>query len=120
MKQVWRVQVVEDDVQMREFFAASVLRCAELELAASLGTVAETLDVLLTDLGLPDDIAQSILDMRAGASPISPMIARKVLAKYARRKGQTTQVVATAQLKEGGAPRLASTLLSPREQDASP
>jgi DNA-binding NarL/FixJ family response regulator len=30
----------------------------------------------------PDDIAQTILDMRAGASPISPMIARRVLSKY--------------------------------------
>lgn len=30
----------------------------------------------------PEDIAQTILDMKAGASPISPMIARRVLAKY--------------------------------------
>jgi DNA-binding NarL/FixJ family response regulator len=30
----------------------------------------------------PDDIAQSILQLKAGASPISPMIARRVLAKY--------------------------------------
>lgn len=30
----------------------------------------------------PDDIAQTILDMRAGASPISPMIARRLLSKY--------------------------------------
>jgi DNA-binding NarL/FixJ family response regulator len=30
----------------------------------------------------PEDIAQIILDMRAGASPISPMIARRVLSKY--------------------------------------
>ena len=139
---MWRVLVVEDDVGMREFFAGSVVRCADLELAASVGTVAEArtwlddssnmVDVLLTDLGLPDgsglevirhcvslhprceplvismfgdednvlasieagalgyihkdatpdDIAQTILDMRAGASPISPMIARRVLSKY--------------------------------------
>ena len=139
---MWRVLVVEDDPQMREFFSGSVLRCAGLQLAASVGTVAEaiawldghasTTDVLLTDLGLPDgsgldviryalnlnpaceplvismfgdevnvlasieagalgyihkdsspdDIAQTILDMRAGASPISPMIARRVLFKY--------------------------------------
>lgn len=139
---MWRVLVVEDDVQMREFFSASVARCAQLELAASVGSVAQakawlnddsnTVDVLLTDLGLPDgsglevirhavrlhprceplvismfgdednvlasieagalgyihkdstpeDIAQTILDMRAGASPISPMIARRVLSKY--------------------------------------
>lgn len=30
----------------------------------------------------PDDIAQTILEMKSGASPISPMIARRVLAKY--------------------------------------
>lgn len=30
----------------------------------------------------PDDIAQTILEMKAGASPISPMIARRLLAKY--------------------------------------
>lgn len=127
---------------MREFFAGSVSRCPELQLAASVGSVAEarawldddvnTVDVLLTDLGLPDgsglevirhatrlhpaceslvismfgdednvlasieagalgyihkdsapdDIAQTILEMKAGASPISPMIARRVLTKY--------------------------------------
>jgi DNA-binding NarL/FixJ family response regulator len=127
---------------MREFFSDSVSRCAELLLVASVGTVAEAkawlgdhankVDVLLTDLGLPDgsgldvirhavslhphceplvismfgdednvlasieagalgyihkdstpdDIAQTILAMRAGDSPISPMIARRVLAKY--------------------------------------
>lgn len=30
----------------------------------------------------PESIAQTILQMRAGASPISPMIARRVLEKY--------------------------------------
>lgn len=30
----------------------------------------------------PDDIANTILEMKAGASPISPMIARRVLFKY--------------------------------------
>ncbi len=139
---MWRVLIVEDDPQMRDFFAGSVLRCDQLMLVASLGTLADArawldepthaIDVLLTDLGLPDgsgldvirhavglyphceplvismfgdednvlasieagalgyihkdstphDIAQTILDMRAGASPISPMIARRVLSKY--------------------------------------
>lgn len=134
---------------MREYFAGSVSRCAGLALAGCVGTVAEakawldddshTLDVLLTDLGLPDgsglsvirhairlhprceplvismfgdednvlasieagalgyihkdstpdDIAQTILDMRDGASPISPMIARRVLSKY--RTNQSNQ-----------------------------
>lgn len=139
---VWRVLIVEDDPLMREFFAASVVRNAQLSLLAGVGSVAEAMacldhpsqrvDVLLTDLGLPDgsgldvirharlrhpecealvismfgdednvmasieagalgyihkdttpeDVAQTILDMKAGASPISPMIARRVLAKY--------------------------------------
>lgn len=30
----------------------------------------------------PEDIAQTIVEMKAGASPISPMIARRVLARY--------------------------------------
>jgi DNA-binding NarL/FixJ family response regulator len=139
---LWRVLIVEDDPLMRDYFAASVSRCAQLRLVESVGTRAEAmacldaqtqaLDVLLTDLGLPDgsgldvirharqrhpecealvismfgdednvlasieagalgyihkdsapeDVAQTILDMKAGASPISPMIARRVLAKY--------------------------------------
>lgn len=138
---VWRVLIVEDDPLMRDFFAGSVTRSDRLSLVASVGTVAEAracleaaqpVDVLLTDLGLPDgsgldvirharvrhpqcealvismfgdednvlasieagalgyihkdaapdDIAQTILDMKAGASPISPMIARRVLSKY--------------------------------------
>lgn len=136
------VLIVEDDAQMREFFAGSVARNHQLSLLAAVATVAEAracldhpsqrVDVLLTDLGLPDgsgldvirharrrhpecealvismfgdednvmasieagalgyihkdttpeDVAQTILDMKAGASPISPMIARRVLAKY--------------------------------------
>ena len=139
---MWRVLIVEDDPPMREFFAASVRRCDQLTLVASVGTMADAraflddaargLDVLLTDLGLPDgsgleviryarqrhpecealvismfgdednvlasieagalgyihkdaapdDIAHTILEMKSGASPISPMIARRVLSKY--------------------------------------
>jgi len=181
---VWRVLVVEDDPQMREFFAASVSRCAELQLAASVGTVAEakawlennasTVDVLLTDLGLPDgsgldvirhatrlnpaceplvismfgdednvlasieagalgyihkdstpdDIAQTILDMRAGASSISPMIARRVLSKY--RADQINRAAATVEQTsiaikneaDGVFQAVAQRgLLSPREQE---
>lgn len=137
--------MVEDDAQTREFFAGSVVRCPSLHLLADVGTVADAkvwlgahagqVDVLLTDLGLPDgsglevithakalnpaceplvismfgdetnvlssieagalgyihkdstpdDIAKTILDMCAGASPISPMIARRVLDKYRSR-----------------------------------
>lgn len=139
---MWRVLIVEDDPLMREFFAASVGRSDQLALVGCVASVAEacacldhaeaSVDVLLTDLGLPDgsglqvirharqrhpgcealvismfgdednvlasieagalgyihkdttpeDVAQTILDMKAGASPISPMIARRVLAKY--------------------------------------
>ena len=139
---MWRVLIVEDDPQMRAFFAASVQRCSALSLVGSVDNVADakscldhapqSVDVLLTDLGLPDgsglevirharqchpacealvismfgdednvlasieagalgyihkdaapdDIANTILEMKAGASPISPMIARRVLSKY--------------------------------------
>lgn len=139
---MWQVLIVEDDTITREFFARSVAACAELALVGAVASVHEAfavldaqcgvIDVLLTDLGLPDgsglevirhallcnstieplvvsmfgddenvlaaieagalgyihkdstpeDVAQVILDMRAGASPISPMIARRVLAKY--------------------------------------
>jgi len=174
---------------MRDFFAASVLRCPDLQLAASLGTVAEArawldndanmVDVLLTDLGLPDgsglevirhatrlhplceplvislfgdednvlasieagalgyihkdsapdDIAQTILEMKAGASPISPMIARKVLAKYASSRSRSTdgagaapavvEAPAPAALDREGARKTEGeqTLLSPREHE---
>jgi DNA-binding NarL/FixJ family response regulator len=139
---MWRVLIVEDNLPMRGFFVASVQKSDQLALAADVGTVAEAcawldkptnvVDVLLTDLGLPDgsgldviryarkrhpeceplvismfgdednvlasieagalgyihkdaapdDIAHTILEMKAGASPISPMIARRVLSKY--------------------------------------
>ncbi|MGJ7608503.1 response regulator transcription factor [Variovorax sp. LT1R20] len=39
----------------------------------------------------PEDIAQTIVEMKAGASPISPMIARRVLAKY--RSLQSASIV---------------------------
>jgi DNA-binding NarL/FixJ family response regulator len=176
---VWRVLVVEDDVQMREFFSASVARCGQLELLASVGSVAEakawldddthTVDVLLTDLGLPDgsgldvirhavrlhpqceplvismfgdednvlasieagalgyihkdstpdDIAQTILDMRQGASPISPMIARRVLSKYRSAQSAKPAIVDKPERAEEPPPVLTAQrgVLSPREQE---
>lgn len=138
----WRVFIVEDDPATRAFFASSVQRCPQLVLAGQAASVAEAclalsaqsmaIDVLMTDLGLPDgsgvevirfalaqhpccealvismfgdednvlfsieagatgyihkdaapdDIAQSVLQLKAGHSPISPMIARRVLEKY--------------------------------------
>lgn len=138
----WRVLIVEDDVPTRDFFADSVSGCRQLHLVAGVGTFEEAraliedrnqvIDILLTDLALPDgngldlirlagrlrpacealvismfgdedsvlssveagalgyiqkdftpdNIAHTILEMKDGASPISPMIARRVLAKY--------------------------------------
>ena len=138
----WRVLIVEDDVPTRDFFADSVSSCGQLHLVAGVGTFEEAraliedknqvIDILLTDLALPDgngldlirlagrlrpscealvismfgdedsvlssveagalgyiqkdftpdNIAHTILEMKDGASPISPMIARRVLAKY--------------------------------------
>ena len=180
---MWRVLVVEDDPLMRVYFSSSVQRCPELTLAGSFGTVSEslawleddanTLDVLLTDLGLPDgsglevirhairlhprceplvismfgdednvlasieagalgyihkdstpdDIAQIILDMRAGASPISPMIARRVLSKYRSDRADTAAAESRraddAKLTEdaSAAPTRPHSLLSAREQE---
>jgi len=57
----------------------------------------------------PEDIAHTILEMKAGASPISPMIARRVLAKYR-----------SLRLERGPAPAVvpeAPSLLSAREQE---
>ncbi|WP_232834465.1 response regulator transcription factor [Rhodoferax ferrireducens] len=172
---------------MRDFFSGSVARCPGLLLAASLGTVADAkawldddankVDVLLTDLGLPDgsgldvirhairlhprceplvismfgdednvlasieagalgyihkdstpdDIAQTILAMRAGESPISPMIARRVLSKY-RSDQFNKQNMAVAPVKkaeqaikkialDGAGDGAQHGLLSPRELD---
>jgi DNA-binding NarL/FixJ family response regulator len=166
---VWQVLIVEDDPQTLAFFAAAVSRSDRLALAAGVATLAQArawlddpshrVDVLLTDLGLPDgsglegirhamarnpacevlvismfgdeenvlasieagalgyihkdstpgDIAQTILEMKDGGSPISPMIARRVLAKYRVSRA------------EPPAPRSAAApagrALSPREQE---
>lgn len=151
---MWRVLIVEDDPEVRGFFEACVARSPLLTLVGCVGTVAHAkahlmdpepgVDVLLTDLGLPDgsglevieharlshpaceslvismfgdednvlasieagalgyihkdaapdDIAQTILEMKAGASPISPMIARRVLTKYATLQATRTVVMA--------------------------
>jgi DNA-binding NarL/FixJ family response regulator len=179
---VWRVLIVEDDAQMREFFASSVRRCDSLVLAGSLGTVADALawlndsahalDVLLTDLGLPDgsglevirhamarnpacealvismfgdeenvlasieagalgyihkdstpdDVAHTILEMKKGASPISPMIARRVLAKYRNLRDDASAHSEDQARKAQAVPPVASCppggrALSPREQE---
>lgn len=61
----------------------------------------------------PEDIAATILEMKGGASPISPMIARRVLAKYRslRLAGGRPAATAVVVVPE------ASSLLSVREQE---
>jgi DNA-binding NarL/FixJ family response regulator len=178
---IWQVLIVEDDPQMRAFFAASISRCAQLQLAEALGNVldsqawlenpAHRVDVLLVDLGLPDgsgldviryartshpecealvismfgdednvlasieagalgyihkdaapdDIAHTILEMKTGASPISPMIARRVLSKYLALKSTGSPARAAGNLAERSAPPSVDdegplSPLSPREQ----
>lgn len=134
-----RVMVVEDDAVTRRLLCNAIELEPSLTLCAAFGSVVqalewlktETLDLLLTDLGLPDgsglaiiyacrrlvphadimvitmssdeehvlacieagasgyvlkeaghmDIVRALLDMRGGGSPISPVIARKVLAR---------------------------------------
>lgn len=176
----WRVLIVEDDVPTRDFFADSVSGCAQLHLVAGVGTFEEAraliedqnqaIDILLTDLALPDgngldlirlagrlrpacealvismfgdedsvlssveagalgyiqkdftpdNIAHTILEMKDGASPISPMIARRVLAKY-RALHLVDQACAAPAVARGpddtpgGGP--GRTLLSVREQE---
>lgn len=164
---------------MREFFAASVLRSPELRLESCAASVGEAkacldhagngVDVLLTDLGLPDgsgleviryarqrhpacealvismfgdednvlasieagalgyihkdaapdDIANTILEMKAGASPISPMIARRVLSKYRSMQGNSAPapLYATPAAIKNEAFEPEKGLLSRREQE---
>lgn len=62
----------------------------------------------------PEDIALTILEMKQGASPISPMIARRVLAKYrSLRAEHPVAGPAASVLPESAAPAL----LSGREQE---
>jgi DNA-binding NarL/FixJ family response regulator len=66
----------------------------------------------------PEDIAQTILEMKAGASPISPMIARRVLAKYRSLQSEASEAAdaARAALPVPVTPTSPS-LLSGREQE---
>lgn len=59
----------------------------------------------------PDDIAHTIVEMKQGGSPISPMIARRVLSKYRVLQADLSAVV---QPEVSGD---AKDLLSPREQE---
>jgi DNA-binding NarL/FixJ family response regulator len=177
----WRVLIVEDDVPTRDFFADSVSGCEQLHLVAGVGTFEEAraliedkdqvIDILLTDLALPDgngldlirlagrvrpaceslvismfgdedsvlssveagalgyiqkdftpdNIAHTILEMKAGASPISPMIARRVLAKYRARhlidQAPAAPVSGAVPRSPDDTPAAGRALLSVREQE---
>lgn len=147
-----RVMVVEDDVVTRRLLCNAIELEPSLELAAAFGSVSDAqnylermpIDLLLTDLGLPDgsglavirrcrqlspradimvitlssdedqilacieagasgyvlkesghvNILRAILELRSGGSPISPVIARKVLARM-RRYAVASDVVRT-------------------------
>ncbi len=140
--QVCRVMVVEDDVVTRRLLCNAIALEPSLQLSAAFGCVADAqaylermpIDLLLTDLGLPDgsglaviqschrispladimvitlssdedqilacieagasgyvlkdsghlNILRAILELRSGGSPISPVIARKVLVRMRR------------------------------------
>jgi DNA-binding NarL/FixJ family response regulator len=139
-----KVVIVEDDAVTRKVLSAAIASEPALDLVAAFDSVAPALewlatgqvDLLLTDLGLPDgsgldvirfcvqrhascgimvitmssdednvlacieagasgyilkdagrlDIVRALLDLHAGGSPISPLIARKVLGRMRERK----------------------------------
>ena len=143
-----RIMIVEDDPVTRRLLCQAVETERTLSLHGAFACVAdalawlknETIDLLLTDLGLPDgsglsiieacrkrlphadimvitmssdeehvlacieagaagyvlkeaghiDIVRALLDLRAGGSPISPVIARKVLARMVKFRPQET------------------------------
>ena len=143
-----RIMIVEDDPVTRRLLCHAVKTEPSLTLHGACASVAdalawlkkETIDLLLTDLGLPDgsglsiieacrktlpdadimvitmssdeeqvlacieagaagyvlkdaghiDIVRALLDLRAGGSPISPVIARKVLARMVKFHTQET------------------------------
>jgi DNA-binding NarL/FixJ family response regulator len=63
----------------------------------------------------PDDIAQTIADLKAGASPISPMIARRLLTRYRDGPGQRSSGAPV-----GAMVRTATELASKTPEDALP
>jgi DNA-binding NarL/FixJ family response regulator len=69
----------------------------------------------------PDDIAHTILEMKNGASPISPMIARRVLANYRHPRDDTSghpeEPANRARAESPAVSPPAGRALSPREQE---
>ena len=168
---IWRVVLVEDGDFVRSAWARAVSECKELELLAALPNCTQALqflqahgpsvDVLLTDLGLPDgsgidlirfqkahnpaceslvmsvfgdedsvirsieagalgyiqkdatssDVASVILELKAGGSPISPLIARRLM----QRLVAGTSAQGTPPAQPGGPRGSALATLSARE-----
>lgn len=168
---VWRVVLVEDEDRLRETWAQAVNACEQLQLVAALPTFArasqwlqahgDQVDVLLTDLGLPDgsgveliryqkehhpaceslvmsvfgdedsvirsieagalgyiqkdaassDVAAVVLELKAGGSPISPLIARRLMQRFTKVSPsvQPAQIAGQAGAAECGS------VLTPRE-----
>ena len=66
----------------------------------------------------PDDIAKVIVDMKHGCSPISPMIARRVLEKYRARRADERSAQARARpADDQDADDAAAVALSERERE---
>lgn len=171
----WRVVVLEDDADTRQYFDACLDASTGVRRVGSFGTLAaafdwfascgHTADVLLTDLALPDgngisliehvtrthpgcdclvisvfgdedtvlrcieagavgyihkdaapaDIAQTVLDVKAGASPISPMIARKLLNRWRTEGSVNTRAAGLHPVPASGTPVQDDIRLSERE-----
>ncbi len=62
----------------------------------------------------PENVANTIVEMKQGASPISPMIARRVLAKF--QSLQAVQITQLADSRLPGGSQAAGGLLSGKEQ----
>lgn len=65
----------------------------------------------------PEDVAHTILEMKAGASPISPMIARRVLSQFRHMNERAAPAVPQAAAIPPGPPGSARPGLSQREQE---
>ncbi len=150
----WRVVLLEDHPDTRDYFESSIRQRVELQLVASFDALTQAMawfdthqaDILLTDLNLPDgsgldllrkvaacqpdcdmlvismfgdvdhvvasieagavgyvhkdaadaNIAQVLLDVKQGASPISPMVARGVLARLKSKPSEAGPISAPA------------------------
>lgn len=65
----------------------------------------------------PESIAKTILDMKAGGSPISPMVARRVLSKYRSLQEESRPAEAAPAVPVAAPVVPGRALLSKREQD---